>query len=89
MNCTNLTTEFRSLGEVWVLEYSHKHGVDCAYYLTEEDAKLAALEIVNNYRDELDISPDVTNEEALDNWNVLTNDVESIWYHCESIRTRR
>ena len=64
--------------EAVVIIYTHKHGADVTVYATEAAAEEAALGIVKEYRNDFDVPEDVTDEEALERWQELTECAESI-----------
>lgn len=77
---------FQSTGlTIWILEYSHKHGIDINVYKTQADVERAALEIVAQYRDDFNIASDLSDAEVLANWSELTHDLESIWYYSQDV----
>lgn len=71
---------------VWTLVYEHKHGSDVMVYATAAAAKEAVLELVRDYRAEFEVSPDITDEEALANWYELTDGTESMLIETTALR---
>jgi hypothetical protein len=63
---------------LWGVLYTHKHGIDIFACWSEEAAQRQALHLVKTYRDDFDVEEDVTDEEALSDWQELTGGTEFI-----------
>ena len=70
---------------MYAIIYTHKYGTDVTIADTEEQAFAFAHEIVEEWRDDFQIPPEVSNEDALQQWVELTYgteciDVQHVWH---------
>lgn len=64
--------------KVCLLEYRHKHGSDFSVFSSLERARLSAAKLAEHYRDEFEVPNEISNEEAVDQWEELTGYSEAI-----------
>ena len=79
--------KWESYAQIWLLLYEHKYGRDVTIYRTEADANEAALELIREYREGYDVGPDVTDQEAWDDWDTITDGVEYLDVVSQPIRS--